>query len=141
MNYALFLLGRRDYSSKELLDKLSFKFDKGEAQVVIEELSRRGLISDEQYMVKIIEKYAFTKRYGFLKVEEELFKRGIKREVYSKALAELYPFEKELNNAKYFLNKKPPEKIRLYLLSRGFRLRTVQKILADFNRKESDNEE
>ena len=94
------------------------------------------MISDEQYVVKTIEKYASIKKYGYLKVEEELLKHGIKREAYSKVLDEMYPPQKELDNAKYFLNKKPPEKIRFYLLSRGFRSSTVQKILSGFNRNE-----
>ncbi len=129
MNYALFLLSRRDYSSLELKKKLFSKVGGEEADEVVADLVRRGLISDERYLIEIIEKYAFTKRYGFLKVESELVKRGIKRDVYYKTLCEMYTDDKERENAMYFLNKKSSDKIRLYLLSRGFRSHTVQEIL------------
>ncbi|MGB9695037.1 MAG: regulatory protein RecX [Caldisericaceae bacterium] len=136
MNYALFLLARKDYSSKEIFDKIALKFDREKANVVVEELLRRGLISDEQYAVKIIQKYAFTKKYGYLKVEEELRKRGINKDVYLELLNDMYPLDRELENAKHFLRIKPPEKIRFYLLSRGFRFDTVQKLLSGFNHVE-----
>jgi SOS response regulatory protein OraA/RecX len=130
-NYAFFLLARRDYSKRELEKKLKLKFDVELLNEVIKTLEGRGLISDERYAEKIIQKYAFLKKFGYLKVEAELLKRGINKSVFKNMLDKVYTPLKEKENAISLLNKKPPDKIYNYLLSRGFRSYIVQEVLAE----------
>jgi SOS response regulatory protein OraA/RecX len=130
-NYAFFLLAIRDYSKHEIGKKLKLKFSVESVNRVVEDLEGRGLISDERYAEKIIQKYAFLKKFGYLKVEAELFKRGIDKTIFKNMLDTVYTPLKEKENAISFLNKKPPDKIYNYLLSRGFRSYIVQEVLAE----------
>jgi regulatory protein len=130
-NYALFLLARKDYSKYEIEKKLKLKFSVDSVSKVVKDLEGRGLISDERYAEKIIQKYAFLKRFGYLKVEAELLKRGIDKNIFKNMLKEVYTPSKEKENAISFLNKKPPDKIYNYLISRGFRSYIVQEVLAE----------
>ena len=130
-DYALFLLARKDYSKYELEKKLKLKFSVGSVNKVVEDLEGRGLISDERYAEKIIQKYAFLKKFGYLKVETELLKRGIDKNIFKNILNEVYTPSKEKENAISFLTKKPPDKIYNYLISKGFRSYIVQEVLAE----------
>ncbi len=130
-NYALFLLARKDYSKYEIEKKLKLKFSVDSVSKVVKDLEGRGLISDERYAEKIIQKYAFLKKFGYLKVEAELLKRGIDKNIFKNMLKEVYTPSKEKENAISFLNKKPTDKIYNYLISRGFRSYIVQEVLAE----------
>lgn len=130
-NYAFFLLARKDYSKHEIEKKLKLKFALDSVGIVLEDLEGRGLISDERYAEKIIQKYAFLKKFGYLKVEAELIKRGIDKKIFKNILDSIYTPVKEKENAISFLHKKPPDKIYNYLLSRGFRSYIVQEVLAE----------
>ncbi len=131
--YAFRLLSRKDYSEFELRHKLEEHFDKESAGKVIANLIERGLLSDERYVERVIQKYAFEKKYGFLKVEAELYKKGIYKDIFRQKLSELVTPEIEREIALKLLSKKPKDKIRAYLLSRGFRPHIVQEVLADKN--------
>lgn len=133
LDYSCSLLSRKDYSEFELKSKLLEHFDEKSVDAAIEELIDRGLLSDERYVDRIIRKYAFEKKYGYLKVEYELIKRGLNKKIFSGKLKELLTDEVEKEMAKSLLNKKPRDKIRTYLLSRGYRPHIVQEVLADNN--------
>ena len=134
-SYALHLLSFRDYSEYELREKLNKKFDRNAVENAIEKLKREGLLSDKQYVENIIRKYAIVKKYGYLKVEQELLRRGIKKEFYRDILDELYNEDKEEENALSISLKKPLNKLRVYLISRGYRPCIVQKVLAAMQKK------
>jgi len=134
-SYALYLLSFRDYSEYELRKKLNKKFDRDAVENTIEKLKREGLLSDKQYVENIIRKYAIVKKYGYLKVEQELLRRGIKREFYRDILDELYNEDKEEENALSISSKRPLNKLRVYLISRGYRPYIVQKVLAIMQKK------
>jgi SOS response regulatory protein OraA/RecX len=112
---------------------LEERFGKESAGKVIANLIERGLLSDERYVERVIQKYAFEKKYGFLKVEAELYKKGIYKDIFRQKLTELVTPEIEREIALKLLSKKPKDKIRAYLLSRGFRPHIVQEVLADKN--------
>ena len=63
-------------------------------------------------------------------MEQELHKRGLKKEVYENLLSEIYTEAKEEENALSIAFKRPREKLEKYLLSRGYRSYIVRKVLA-----------
>ncbi|MGC9099863.1 MAG: regulatory protein RecX [Caldisericum sp.] len=127
LNYALNLLSRKDYSEYELREKLSMYFDSG-VDEILDKLKERGLLSDERYALRLIDKY-IKKKYGFLKIKMELEKRGLKN--FQDILTNAYTAELERDNARYFLDKKPKEKLYAYLIQKGFRPHIVQEVLAE----------
>ena len=129
--YALRLLSRRDYSEFEIRKKLENKFDKEDIENTIKKLVERGFLSDERYVKRIIEKYTFVKKYGYLKVQYELLHRGISYDVFSPILDEAYPEEREKENALFISKKRPIDKLKRYLISRGYRLSVIREVLAE----------
>lgn len=127
-NYALMLLSRRDYSEFELRKKLE-SYDGVEVENTINKLKEKGLLSDERYVERLVDRY-IKKGYGFVKIEEELNKKGLLN-VSSKAfLKDIYSEELEKENILKFLDKKPKEKLYSYLIQKGFRPHIVQEVLA-----------
>jgi len=55
-NYALMLLSRRDYSEFELRRKLEC-YDSVEVENTINKLKEKGLLSDERYVERLVDRY------------------------------------------------------------------------------------
>jgi len=86
---ALAMLDRRDYSRKELLDKLIEKGeDAAEAEQAVERLAELGFVDDARYAPIIVRHYA-AKGYGVQRVRQELQRRGIPRELWDEALGQM----------------------------------------------------
>ncbi len=135
LNYALRLIARRDYSRFELSKKLNKKFEEEEVKNTIDKLVERGFLSDERYIKRIIEKYAFIKKYGYLKVQYELLHRGVEYSVFNLILEAEYSEEKERENALSISGKRPFDKLKGYLVSRGYRLYVIREVLAELKNK------
>jgi regulatory protein len=86
---ALKILGNRNFSESEMIKRLT---SKGETQEDAEEttswLVELGYINDVSYALLIVEHYSF-KGYGIARVKDELYKRGIPRDLWDSALAAL----------------------------------------------------
>ena len=122
---ALSLLDKRDYSRKMLIDKLTGKgISPEDAAEVADWLTTIGVIDDARYAALVVRHYGM-KGYGALRIREELFRRGVDRELWEDSLRELedtddtvYPvLEKKLHGS-----HKPEdmERARSFLLRRGF---------------------
>ncbi len=86
---ALKLLGFRAMSRRELVDKLTQKGESPEdAQEAADYLEELGYLDDAQYAASLVRHYA-GKGYGPGRVRQELFRRGVPRELWEQALAEL----------------------------------------------------
>lgn len=84
---ALRSLGSRSLSRRQLSDKLT---EKGTEQAVVEKtldwLERIGAVNDEEYAAQIVRHYA-GKGYGPSRIRDELFRRGIPRELWENAFS------------------------------------------------------
>ena len=102
---ALKILGNRSFSEKEMLKRLT---DKGEAPEDAEEtvkwLVGLGYINDSIYASLIVRHYS-AKGYGMARIRDELYKRGIPRDLWDEKLAELDETEMT-DTALEFLKKK-----------------------------------
>lgn len=86
---ALRILGDRNMSVREITDRLVAK---GTGEETAEETARWlediGAVNDAEYASLIVRHYA-AKGYGLSRVRNELYRRGIPRELWEDALAEL----------------------------------------------------
>jgi len=131
--YAVRLLGRRDYSRQELLRKLSGKgFLPAEAEAVLEKFESLGLLDDRKLARRLADYYSGEKLWGPQKVFQKLIQRGIPAEL----AGDLTGGEEEGGRVRERLRKvlhlkskgqafhslSPPEKRRLanYLRQRGY---------------------
>ena len=83
------MLEKRDYSVKELTDRL---LEKGEPPEAVHALTARlvelGVLDDARYAGLVTRHYA-AKGYGKRRICDELYRRGIDRELWDAALDEL----------------------------------------------------
>lgn len=140
---AYHLLGRRHHSSHELSLKLKQKGYKTEhIEQVVEELNTKGFLNDYEFASSFSEENIRTKFWGKKKVEAELYKRGIGREIILRVIEEKFPSGNDLDNAIELGRKKmkiiqsrdiAPDKIRTklysFLLSKGYDYDTCKKVM------------
>ena len=139
---ALRLLEKRDYSRKMLLDKLTEKGVSDEdAAEVADWLCEVGAVSDARYAELVVRHYA-GKGYGERRICDELYRRGISRELWEEALTQM----PETEDAVYRLlanrlrgTDGSPEDIRKaqnYLLRRGYSWEEIRAALEQYQRNE-----
>lgn len=75
------LLSRRDHSVKELRDKLIRTADEASADKAIERFSELGYLDDEKFARNLAEHLYKNKNYSDNHVKQELYKRGINRDI------------------------------------------------------------
>lgn len=126
-------LSRRDHSAKELKDKLLKTVDELSADRAIEKFVEMGYIDDEKYAVSL-SKYLFeNKNYSENHVRQELYKRGISKDIISDVLS-----ENEIDEAdsviciinKNYISKLETddgkEKVIAALMRKGFKYRDIK---------------
>ena len=122
---ALKILERRDVSRKMLLDKLTEKgISESDAAEVADWLCGLGVVNDERFAGLVVRHYA-AMGYGERRIREELFRRGIDREMWDAALAELPETDDTVDRlfAAKLRGDTSPENLQRtqnYLLRRGF---------------------
>ncbi len=86
---ALRLLGTRMLSRAELIRRLTEKGETEEdAVATVDALERVGAVNDVEYASAIVRHYAKS-GYGPARIRDELYRRGIPRELWDKALEDL----------------------------------------------------
>lgn len=85
-NKATDLLSRRDHGEKELLLKLRQRGFKEEAEEAIEKLKYYGYIDDRKFAENYVKELIRIKHYGKRRIEQELFRKGIDREIIGEVL-------------------------------------------------------
>ena len=88
-NCAVSLLSRRDHSKKELLTKLREKGFSAGAVQALEKLEQGGYIDDERFCRLSASELVRLKGYGKRRVEQELYRKGIDRDVINNVLDEI----------------------------------------------------
>jgi regulatory protein len=97
---AFILIGRRLHSSRELEIKLrQKKYDANLVSSVIEELVQSGIIDDKIFAEEFAEEKIRLKLWGNKKIESELIKRGISRQIVNQVVSDLFTEKEWLENA------------------------------------------
>lgn len=86
---ALYLLEYRDYSKKELFDKLKKTNPEEYAQMAIEYLEELGLIDDERFAKKYVHDLVHFKRFFGQRLKYELQRKGIEPVIIEEVLDDL----------------------------------------------------
>ena len=102
---ALKILGSRNFSEKEMIKRLTSKGESEEdAAEAVRWLVELGYINDDDYATLIV-RYYVLKGYGETRIRDELYKRGIPRDLWDEKLSERSKDETE-DAAYAFLKKK-----------------------------------
>ena len=122
---ALKILERRDVSRKMLLDKLAEKgVAEADAEEVADWLCGLGVVNDERFAGLVVRHYA-AKGYGERRIREELYRRGIDRELWDAALEELTGSDERLDRLigtklRGDISPENLQRTQNYLLRRGY---------------------
>jgi regulatory protein len=107
--FAMALLARRDFASKELREKLDAKgFAAAATAVVIADLTRAGLLNDERYAQNYVA-YHTGRGEGPIRMAAQLRRRGLAVELIEAALAsgpDWYALARKVCGAKF--GSQPP---------------------------------
>lgn len=95
-NKAVDLLSRRDHSKKELSDKLKQKGFGSDFDEVFEKLESYGYLDDERFARNYTKQLIEFKSFGKMRIKQELFKKGIDRDLISEILEEIQIDENDL---------------------------------------------
>ncbi|MDE6034439.1 MAG: RecX family transcriptional regulator [Ruminococcus sp.] len=85
--YALYCLDYRDYSAKELSDKLVKTYkNKDLCDAVVRKLEEYGIINDVRYAEKLAFRYVDGRKYGYRRARREIMLKGISEYIAEDAL-------------------------------------------------------
>lgn len=136
LNYALNLVSKRDYTSKEIEKKLLLRgYNENTIEKTLIKLVDLGVINDVNYAERFIKDGINLKKQGKNKIFYDLQQKGISKEVL-----ENFCFDdvQEYNNAlkigekKYLSIKDKPnakDKLFRFLIGRGYEYDVVKKIM------------
>ena len=82
----MYLLDYRDYSYKELFKKLSENYDEEICYYAVDKLVSLGIINYRRYAENLARKYIEFKKYGFYRASNEMYRKGIDRELVDEIL-------------------------------------------------------
>jgi regulatory protein len=144
---ALYLLGYRDHSSKELFDKLLKSVDKEIAEQTVKKMQELGFLDDEKYAQKLIQNYFEIKKLGARRVKYDIMKKGIDKETAEnltqqylensnndEVLAELI----ERKYARYLGDERGKQKVINALTRLGHSYSDIKKALSQFGDDQYD---
>lgn len=83
---ALRLLGQRAYTERGLYDKLRERANERDAAAAVARMKELGYLDDRDYAHRYAEEVTRTKGFSRLRVEQELLRRGVGREIIDETL-------------------------------------------------------
>lgn len=140
---ALFLLDYRDYSAKEMTEKL-VKTYKNEAlcDAVLNKLKENSFIDDERYAERMARKLVEVKKYGFRRAKRELMQKGIDQftaedalEMYSETFSENLAELLSTKHSRYLTDetdRKSIEKVKSALVRYGYDFSEINRAVREY---------
>ncbi len=138
-NKAFTLLSRKEYTKKELHERLKGRFSNDIVDIVINQLQSLGYINDRTYAEKWIEDRDRRKPMGEFRLKQELRKKGISKAIIEEKLQNRdYDTEKELawNAVSSRLSRldsldrdKAVRRLTGFLQRRGFSISIIREVL------------
>ncbi len=141
---ALDLISRRIRSEKEIRDYgFKKKWSENATEKVIERLYERGYLNDEKFAKSFVDARANLRNFSKRKMEIELIKKGIEKEIREQILCENENFDESesLKNmvAKKWNRYENDQKLIAYLARQGFNFDDIKNAIKEF-REENANE-
>ena len=141
---ALSLLARKPQSRKELERKLGeWEASEQEAQALCDRLEELGYLNDASYAAMVVRHYS-AKGYGERKLRDELYRRGISRELWDEALEQSYDPAQAIDDflAKKLSGREPDrqelKKVSDALARRGYRWSDISEGLRRYGAEVDD---
>lgn len=132
-NYCLDILSKKAYTKRELSQKLSGRGCTPEiTEEILTRLEEERLICDEDYREEFVRSRQTYKKHGFLKIRQDLYRKGITVSV------EEYDKEMELSNLRELVEKliekkTEPKKILSRLTAKGYRFSEILSCIRQVN--------
>ncbi len=120
-------------TESEIRKKFCHTIEENMLDDIIEYLKEAGYINDKEYLQKIVKEYMTLKQMSIREMKNKIYAKGIYvddiEEYIENNKEELEEYE--LNSAKKLASKKKglePEKLKAYLINKGYDSETVRKI-------------
>ncbi len=84
---AMYLLGGRDYSRKELLDKLLKNYSRETCEEAVRQMAEYGYLDDRRYADKLARKYVEVRKYGKSRAKMMMIQKGLGPSIADEALS------------------------------------------------------
>lgn len=135
---ALYLLDGRDYSFKELYEKLEVNYSEDICMKVCKYLAEIRLIDDRRYGEMRARELFEVKKFGMFKAKMELRRRGLSDSIIEEVTA---PYDDEEDTftrleklverkyERYLTNEKGVNKVKSALLRQGYSYREINAVL------------
>lgn len=147
LEYAFFLLSRRDYGERELKERLNKKgYSAEDAEKTIVVLKEKRFLDDEKFVTNFIRHQREYGLAGKYKIKFKLEQLKIERELIERKMAEFNPKDEQDHATKLALNwldkkqsvpaEKRYEKLGRFLAAKGFEIGVVRNVLADTLKKD-----
>lgn len=145
MTIALRLLARREYSRKELQDKLLYAgFDNLQIQIVLDSLKASGYQDDQRY-TEMLTRTRLRQGHGPLRLRQDLQRAGVDVKEQDAAAVQSVNWQLQAQAAyRKRFGDKAPEDAREYarrarfLAGRGFLPEQIRRVLADPGKNADD---
>ena len=140
-NKASDLLSLRDHSEKELLQKLRQKGYAEGAEEALAKLKDYGYLDDARFAARFAAELRRVKHYGRHRIEQELYRKGVSRDVIQATLEEMTFDESELASlierryARQLDTEQGVARTVAALQRRGYGLREIRDALATLERE------
>ena len=135
-NKAIYLLGFRDYSCKELKNKLKLEFPEESIEKTIEKLKSLKFLDDDRFAQKYARVLIFEKYFSKKRAKFELIKKGIDKELASNIIEDVDVDEREqikfLISSKYknaYKDEKIKRRAMAFLQRYGYSFSDVASVL------------
>ena len=103
---ALYLLDRRPLSRQALYDKLKKTYPPALCEDVCDVLEGAGILDDRRYAALYAEELSSVKHYSRRRIAQELYEKGIAREISSEVLEELFAEDLEQTNLRALIERR-----------------------------------
>ncbi len=140
---ALYLLGFRDHTKKELLIKLKRTQDESAAEYAVEKMEELGFIDDERFARHYAEQLVNIKHLSLRGVKQKLFEKGVESDIIDDVLQELEfdPKENirslvERKYARYLNDEKGVKKTVGALQRMGYSWSDIHAVLEEYTEEE-----
>lgn len=132
-NMALKLLSYRPQSTLEIKQKMFKKFNLELIDKIIDKLIKQGLVNDKRFTTSWIKERSTTRLRSRRHLISELRQKGIPQNIITQAIQSALSDNDEIKTAVTLVEKrlgqleqqKIPEKIKAYLIRRGFSYKTI----------------
>ncbi len=133
---ALTLLSFKEYTSHQLEDRLKQHVQEDAAQQAVRRMEELGLLDDDDYAVRLARDLSQRKRFGILRIRQEMRHRGLSEEQisYAVSLLEDNPAEqvRELLEKKYpaaWEDEKVKRRAFSAMMRMGYRAEDIRSVL------------